>query len=469
MKVEHIEAQLLEVMDKESVLHPGTSIADHLRDGPCIITEGDGVIVLDTRGRRYIDAMAGVWCVNIGYGREGVADAMASQARRLAYYHTFASMSNEPAIRLADRLLHLAPGKMSKVFFGNSGSDANDTQVKLVWYYNNLRGQPKKKKIITRREAYHGSSVAAASLTGLSAFHKAFDLPIPNILYASAPYYYRNAKPGASPAEYAQSLASELDQLIEKEGPDTVAAFIVEPVMGAGGVLVPPSTYFEEIQKVLRKHDVLLIVDEVICGFGRLGRLFGSELYGIEPDLISVAKGLTSGYFPMSAVLISDKVWTVLREASPRTGALAHGYTHTGHPVGAAAAMANLDILLGEDMVGNAARVGAYFQTRLRERFHSHPLVGEVRGEGLMAGIELVADKTTKRLFKSEIKVALRVSRRCLEEELMVRSLFNGYVIAFSPPLCINQNQADEITERFGRGLDAVMDELIRNGEWNPA
>ncbi len=461
-------APSLESLDKERVLHPATSIADHLRTGPRIMTEGSGITLRDTAGRRYLDAVAGLWCVNIGYGRTEVADAMAAQARRLAYYHTFSSMSNEPQIRLADRLLGIAPAPMSKVFFGNSGSDANDTQVKLVWYYHNLKGQPRKKKIISRLEGYHGSTVASGSLTGLPAFHRAFDLPIANVLHTKPTYQYRHGAPGQSEEEYASALAAELEALIQREGPETVAAFIAEPIMGAGGVLVPPKTYFPKVQAVLRRHDVLMIADEVICGFGRLGRLFGSELYGIQPDLVTAAKGLTSAYFPLSAVLVNEKVWTVLRDASPQMGAFAHGFTYSGHPVGAAAAMANLDILIGEDLVGNAARTGAYFQSRLREAVGGHPLVGDVRGVGLIAGVELVADRATKRLLEPERKVASRVAQKCLEDGLIVRALPAGHVIAFSPPLCITRAEVDEVATRFARGLAAVTDELVRQGEWKP-
>lgn len=463
------ESASLETLDKERVLHPATSIVDHLRTGPRIMAEGSGVTLTDVSGRRYLDAVAGLWCVNIGYGRAEVADAMGAQARRLGYYHTFSSMSNEPQIRLADRLLGLVPGRMSKVFFGNSGSDANDTQVKLVWYYNNLRGKPRKKKIIARLQGYHGSTVASASLTGLPMFHRAFDLPIPNILHAAAPYHYRHAAPGTSEEAYAAALAAELDALIEREGPDTVAAFIAEPVMGAGGVLTPPRTYFERVQAVLRKHDVLMIADEVICGFGRLGRLFGSHVYDIDPDLVTVAKGLTSGYFPLSAVVLSEKVWSVLQAGSPEVGAFAHGFTYSGHPVGAAAAMANLDILLGEDLVGNAARVGAYLQARLREQLGSHPLVGEIRGVGLIAGVELVADRSTRQPLDPAAKVGQRVAARCLEDGLIVRALPVGHVLALSPPLCITREQVDQVVEGLDRGIRAVADELARQDAWRAA
>jgi L-2,4-diaminobutyrate transaminase len=463
------EAASLEALDKERVLHPATSIADHLRTGPRIMSEGTGVMLTDVAGKRYLDAVAGLWCVNVGYGRAEIGDAMAAQARRLGYYHTFSSMSNEPQIRLADRLLGLVPRGMSKVFFGNSGSDANDTQVKLVWYYNNLRGRPGKKKIIARLQGYHGSTVASASLTGLPMFHRAFDLPIPNVLHTAAPYHYRAPEPDASEEEYAASLAAELDALIEREGPETVAAFIAEPVMGAGGVLVPPRTYFERVQAVLRRHDVLMIADEVICGFGRLGRRFGSDVYGIQPDLITVAKGLTSGYFPLSAVILSEKVWSVLQAGSPEIGAFAHGFTYSGHPVGAAAALANLDILLGEDLVGNSARTGAYLQASLRERLGAHPLVGEIRGLGLIAGVELVADRASRQPFDPALKIAYQVAARCFDDGLIVRALPVGHVLALSPPLCITRPEVDRVVEGLDRAIRAIGDELARQGTWKAA
>jgi L-2,4-diaminobutyrate transaminase len=454
----------LETLDKERVLHPATSIADHLRTGPRIMAEGAGLTLTDTAGRRYLDAVAGLWCVAIGYGRTEVAEAMAAQSRRLAFYHTFTSMSNEPQIRLADRLLALAPGRMSKVFFGTSGSEANDTQVKLVWYYNNLRGRPRKKKIIARRDGFHGTTVAAASLTGIEAFHRAFDLPLPQILHTSPAYHYRHAAPGQSEEDYASALAAELEQLIEREGPDTVAAFIAEPVMGAGGVVPPPRGYFEKIQRVLRRYDVLMIADEVICGFGRLGRMFGSEVYGIEPDLVTVAKQLTSGYFPLSACFVSEEIWNALREGSSELGPFAHGFTYSGHPVGAAAALANLDIVLGEDLVGNAARVGPYLQECLRSKLAGHPLVGDVRGVGLIAGVELVADRATRELYPSVVKVAPRIAQGCMEDGLIVRALPGGHVIALSPPLCITRVQVDEIVDGLARAIERVGDELTREG-----
>ena len=456
----------LETLDKESVFHPATSIVDHLKQGPRIIVEGSGVTLTDSTGKRYLDAVAGLWCVNIGYGRTEVAEAMGSMARRLSYYHTFSSFSNEPQIRLAERLLSMTPGRMSKVFFGNSGSDANDTQIKLVWYYNNLRGKSRKKKIIGRLQGYHGTTVATASVSGLPAFHRHFDLPIANILHTATPYYYRHAAPGQSEEQYATALAQELDDLIQREGPDTVGAFIAEPVMGGGGVLVPPRTYFEKVQAVLRKHDVLMIVDEVICGFGRLGRMFGSDVYGIEPDLMTCAKGLTSAYFPLSAAVISEKVWAVLRDGSPEVGAFAHGFTYSGHPVGAAAAMANLDVLIGEDMVGNAARTGAYLHARLHEAIGSLPLVGDIRGLGLAAGVEVVADRATRDSFAPAHKVAQRIAARCLEDGLIVRALPVGHVIVLSPPLCITRGEVDQAVDGLARAIRVVSDELVCEGLW---
>ena len=469
MTREPVSPTPLETLDKERVLHPSTSIVDHLRTGPRIMAEGSGVMLTDVSGRRYLDAFAGLWCVNIGYGRTEVADAMAAQSRRLGYYHTFSSMSNEPQIRLADRLLEMVPGRMSKVFFANSGSEANDTQIKLVWYYNNLRGKPQKKKIISRLGAYHGSTVAAASLTGLATFHRAFDLPLAGVLHTKAPDFYRDAAPGVTEEAYAASVVAELEALIEREGPDTVGAFIAEPVMGTGGVLVPPRTYFDRVQAVLRRHDILMIVDEVICGFGRLGRPFGSHVYGIEPDLMTVAKGLTSGYFPLSGVIVSERVWSVLRAGSPEVGAFAHGFTYSGHPVGAAAAMANLDILLGEDLIGNAARTGGYMQAALRERIAGLPLVGDVRGVGLVAGIQLMADRARRRPFEATQKVSQQVAAHCLENGLIVRALPVGHVIALSPPLCITREQVDQVVDGLARGIRAVGDNLVRQGTWKAA
>jgi len=459
----------LEEMDKQSMLHPFTPLADHLKNGPKVMAHGKGVELTDIHGNRYIDAMAGLWCVNIGYGRTEIADAIHKQATELAYYHAFGSMATEAPIRLADRLLALAPGDMSKVFFGSTGSDANDTQIKLVWYYNNLRGRPEKKKFISRDRAYHGATVAAASLSGLPLLHNAFDLPLPQMRHVSAPHHYWNAEPGESERDYSKRLARELDETIEREGPETVAAFIAEPLMGGGGVIVPPEGYFQEIQPVLKKHEVLMIADEVICGFGRLGTWFGSETFGIEPDMVTIAKGLTSGYIPLSGSLISEEIWQVLLESTEKLGPFGHGYTYSAHPIGAAAAMANLDIIEKEDLVGNAKKVGAHMQAQLRARFGDHPLVGEVRGVGLVAAVELVKDRQRKEKFDPTLKVAGRTAANCLKLGLISRALPNSDALAFSPPLVVTEAEVDEIIDRADRALNETMDSLVREEIWSGA
>jgi L-2,4-diaminobutyrate transaminase len=449
----------LSALDRASLLHPFTSIADHLETGPRVMSEGDGLLLRDSEGREYLDAMSGLWCVNVGYGRTEIADAMAAQARRLPYYHSFASSGNEPAIECAARLLELAPPGMSKVFFGTSGSDANDTQLRLIWYYNHVRGRPEKRKIIARRGGYHGSSVATASLTGLAQLHDGFGLPLDGFLHVSRPHYYRDAAPGQSEAAFSAALARELDERILSEGPETVAAFFAEPVMGAGGVIPPPEGYFEAIQEVLRVHDVLLVADEVICGFGRLGTWWGSQRYDLAPDLMTLAKGLTSGYAPLSACLISERVWDGLRDGAEGRGPLAHGYTYSGHPVCTAAALANLEILEREKLVENSARMGERLHQRLRESLADHPHVGDVRGVGLIAGVELVADPSTREAFASERGVGALAHRLLLEEGLITRPL-GGDTIALCPSLSIDAATVEDLIARLVRGLERLSSSL---------
>ncbi len=453
-------------LDRQSFLHPYTALADHYESGVRVITEGQGVWLKDLDGVQYLDAAAGLWCVNIGYGRHEVADAIYAQAKKLPFFHAFSSMGTEPSIRLADRLIRLAPEGMSKVFFGNSGSDANDTNVKLVWYYNYLRGQPEKLKIISRRGGYHGVTVAAGSLTGIDVIHKGFNLPIREVRHVAGPDLYRGKPGGMSERDYSRQLAAELEAMILREGPETCAAFIAEPIMGTGGVHVPPEGYFEEIQAVLDKYDMLMIADEVICGFGRLGAWFGSFLHGIRPDIVTVAKGLTSAYLPMSASLIHERIWDVLLAHSRDMGVFAHGFTYSAHPVSAAAAMANLDIVEGEDLVGNAKRTGAYLQSRMRDSLGGHALVGDIRGQGLMMGVELVADKPSKRGFDLAHKVPQRMMKLALAEGLICRGLPGGNTIAFSPPLVIEEDEVDVLVDRFGKTLDRAVDEFRKEGIW---
>jgi L-2,4-diaminobutyrate transaminase len=451
-------SERLAELDRRASLHPYTLLAAHQRTGPTVIVSGEGVRVRDSAGRVFIDAMAGLWCVNVGWGRNEIVDAMAHQARELAFFHSFSSMANEPAIALAARLADLAPAPIAKAFFGCTGSDANDTNVKLVWYYNNLLGRPRKKKLIARRRAYHGVTVASASLSGLPSMHRGFDLPLPQVIHVETPHHWSRARDGESERELSVRLARELEETIEREGPDTVAAFFAEPVMGAGGVIPPPEGYFEAIVPVLRRHDVLLVVDEVICGFGRLGRWFGAELYGLEPDLMTLAKGLTSGYQPLSASLVSERVWNVLLGAD-KDGYFAHGFTYSAHPVCAAAALANLDLIERDDLVGNAERTGTFFQRELRAAVQGHPLVGEVRGLGLIAAVELVADKAGKTPFPLDQKVAPRVARLAWEEGLICRALPESNALSFSPPLVITEEECREVVARFARALERFAKE----------
>lgn len=455
----------LSEMDKQSHLHPVTSITDQLTRGPQIIRTGTGVTVRDDDGRSYIDGMGGLWCVNVGYGRDALAEAAAEEMRRMGYYHTFSATSSEPVIRLADRLKRLlhkeanAP-QISRVFFGLSGSDANDTQIKLVRYYNNLRGKPEKKKIISRTGAYHGLTLASGSLTGIPIYHKAFDLPIEGVLHAGTPHFFWHGGPGESEEDFAARLAEELDDLIRREGPETVAAFIAEPILGTGGVIVPPRGYYERVQRVLDRHDILFIADEVICGFGRLGSWFGTGFFGLKPDLMTFAKGLTSGYFPMSAVAVSEKVWEVIHAGSDEFGMFAHGFTYSGHPVGAAVGMANLDILEGEGLVDNAARVGSSFKRQLRARVGDHPNVAEVRGEGLMMAVEFVADREKKVRFDPAVAPHRQVVAAARDNGLIIRPLPFNDVVSFAPPLVFSEADAERTVDMFGRAVETVFSRL---------
>ena len=450
----------LEQIDRDHFFHPYTALRTHAEAGPVVVQSGRGIYIRDRNGNEFIDGLAGLWCVNVGYGREEIAAAIYKQAQTLPYYHSFASMGTEPAILLAERIAQHTPDGLDRVFFGCSGSDANDTAIKMIWYYNNLRGKPDKKKIVARDRSYHGVTIAAGSLTGLDTVHKSFDLPIARVLRTSAPYPYRDMRAGESEQEFARRLAADLDRLIEAEGPGTVAAFIAEPVMGAGGVIVPPATYFPEIQKVLSKHDVLMIADEVICGFGRLGTWFGAERLDIKPDMMTFAKGVTSGYQPLSGCILANRVWEEMLANMAPGQVFGHGFTYSAHPIAAAAGLANLDIMEREDLIGNADRVGAYFQKKLASEIAPHPLVGEVRGSGLIAGIELSADKKTKRPFAPTVGAARIANNHCFRNGLLSRPLLNSDILGFSPPLIITEPEVDELVRRLRVSLDGALAEL---------
>ncbi|MGY8681557.1 aminotransferase [Bradyrhizobium sp. UFLA05-153] len=452
-------------LDRASVLHPFTQLKEFATGkigDPTIVARGKGIRIEDTQGHSYIDGFAGLYCVNIGYGRIEVAEAIARQAYNLAYYHTYAAHTTGELATLADRLVRMAPGKASKVFFGLSGSDANETQAKLVWYYNNLRGRPKKKKIISRERGYHGCSVISGSMTGMSFYHDYMDLPFPGILHTGVPHHYWGAEPGETEESFSRRRAAELEKLIMREGPETVGAFIAEPVLGTGGITPPPTGYWNEIQAVLRRYDILLIVDEVICGFGRTGADFGSTLYGIEPDLVTVAKGLTSGYVPLSGAIVGARVYAVMEEAADRVGAFSHGYTYSGHPIAAAAANAVLDIVEKERLSDRARVVGAHFQKRLKERFAQLEIVGEVRGVGLLGAVEFVADRQTKRRFDPQLKVGARISKAARDRGLIVRAMPHGDILGFAPPLVVSESEVDEIVDLAYRATIQVMDELTK-------
>ena len=454
--------------DRKVTFHASSHLRDFARgDAPGrVITGGKGIHIVDKDGREFIDGFAGLYCVNIGYGRTEVAEAIYQQALELAYYHTYVGHSNEPQIALSEKIIELAGPGMSKVYYGLGGSDANETQLKIVRYYNNVLGRPQKKKVISRQRGYHGSGLATGSLTGLKAFHEQFDLPLAGILHTEAPYYYHRAaeQEGMSEREFSQQCARKLEELILAEGPDTVAAFIGEPVLGTGGIVPPPEGYWEAIQAVLSKYDVLLIVDEVVTGFGRIGADFGSHHYRIKPDLITVAKGLTSAYQPLSGVIVGDRVWEVLEQGTETHGPIGHGWTYSGHALGCAAALANLAIIEREGLTQNAAATGAYLQSQMQAVFGDHPIVGNVRGVGMLAALEFSVDPAKRTHFDAAHKVGPRMSAAALEENLIARAMPQGDILGFAPPLVATRADVDEIIARTKRAVDKVTDELVREG-----
>ncbi|WMY11021.1 aspartate aminotransferase family protein [Paraburkholderia phenoliruptrix] len=454
-------------LDKSSVLHPFTHLKDFASGkagDPTIMETGKGIRIKDATGREYLDGFGGLYCVNVGYGRTEVAEAISRQAYRLAFYHCYAAHTTDELATLSHRLVQMAPGKMSKVFYGMSGSDANETNAKLVWYYNNLRGQPRKKKIISRQRGYHGNSVVSGSLTGMHFYHDHMDMPVSGILHTGAPHYYWGAEPGETELQFSQRRADELEALILKEGPETVGAFIGEPVLGTGGITPPPEGYWAAIQAVLQKYDILLIADEVITGFGRTGALFGSHKYDMQPDLITIAKGLTSAYFPLSGSIVGEKVYKVMEEGADKVGVFSHGYTYSGHPIGAAAANAVLNIVEREDLPGNAGEVGGYFQNRMKQTFGPSPIVGEVRGVGLMGAVEFVADPENKRRFDPHLKVGARISKAARDRGLIARAMPQGDILGFAPPLTMSKAEVDEMVGLAEGAVKQVLDELTREG-----
>ncbi len=439
--------------DVEALLHPYTNAVQHRKTGPHVIETGEGVYVYDEDGKRYIEGMAGLWCAGLGFGDAELIDAAKEQLDKLPYYHLFGGRSFEPAIELAEKLKDLAPVPVSKVIYQSSGSEANDTQIKLAWYYNNARGKPEKKKVISRVKGYHGVTIVSASLTGLPYNHKHFDLPVDRIMHTGTPHFWREGRDGETEAEFTARLAAELEEMIIREGPDTVAAFIAEPVMGAGGVIVPPSGYFQAIQPILEKYDILCIDDEVICGFGRTGNWFGAETFGMQPTSISMAKQLTAAYAPLSAVAINTDMAEAIESQSGDVGVFGHGFTYGGHPLGCAMGVKTLEIYEKRGIVDHVRAMAPLFESHLK-RLEGHPLVGEARSAGLMGGLELSPDPSSAAMFATPGKVAPYLSNELLKHGVILRAI--GDTLAFCPPMIITEDEINALFEPIETALDAT-------------
>lgn len=448
--------------DVRNLLHGYVELKTHRETGPAVITGGQGIYVMDENGTPYIEGAAGMWCTAFGFGEKALIDAATEQLHKLPYYHTLAYKSVDPAIDLAERLTALVPVNKPKIYFAISGSEANDFLIKFVRYYNNAIGRPKKKKIIARTNGYHGATAMAASLTGIPANHLKFDLPLPGILHVSDPNYFRYGLPGETPVEFAERLARELEETIQREGPETVAAFIAEPVTGGGGVTIPPAPYYQRIQQILQRYEVLFLDDEVITGFHRTGEFWGCQTLDFRPDAMTIAKGLTSAYQPLSAVVLSDEIYRGLELGSSTIGFFAHGATYSGHPVGCAVAIKVLELIKERNIAAHVDRVAKRFKTRI-SAFRDHPFVGDVRSIGLMGAIEFVSDKKTKAPFQPVGSFATRV-RNCAEEsyKLICRALPGCDGCAFSPPLIITEDEIDEMFSRFESALSDVTAQYMK-------
>ena len=445
----------LEARDIASLVHPYTNLAKHAENGPLVIDRGDGIHVWDTDGKQYIEGVAGLWCASLGYGEKELVKAATAQMEKLAFSHLFQSRSHGPVIELAEKLKSVAPCDTARVFFVGDGSSANDTAIKLIWYYNNAVGRPEKKKIIGRLKAYHGVTVASASVTGLTHNHLDWDLPLKGFLHTDCPHHYRESLPGETEDQFVDRIIGNLDRLINKVGPETVAAFFAEPIQGAGGLIVPPRNYFPKLQAVLKKYDILLVGDEVITGFLRTGNYWGCQTVDMQPDMVTCAKALSSAYLPIGAVTIPSFMHDAMVEQSKKIGTFGHGNTYSGHPVCAAVALRTLQIYEERNMLEHVRGLIPRFQQRLAA-LASHPLVGEARlGGGLMGGVELVADKATKKPFDPKLTVGMKALLACQEQGLMIRAV--GDVAILCPPLIITEPQIDEMFDRLKRALDGLQ------------
>ena len=446
----------LAIKDIENLFHPATNLVVHEDSKPLILDKGEGIYVYDIQGNKYIEGLAGLWCNALGFGNESLVETAANQMQKFGYGSLFASKSHEPAIMLSEKLIEMSPYQEGKVFFGNSGSDANDTQFKLFTYLNNALGKPKKKKFLARKKGYHGITVASGSMTGIPANHKLFDLPLPNFFHTDTPHFYREQISNETEGGFVARLTSNLEELIIKEGSDSFMAMIAEPLIGAGGVLIPPKNYFPAIQKVLDRYDIPLIDDEVVCGFGRTGNCWGYETFSMRPSSITIAKALSSGYIPISAVIVPEDIFEPIKKASNDVGVFGHGYTYSGHPVACAVALRTLEIYEELNLFSHVEKIAPKFQERVN-KLGAFEFVGEARGIGLIAALEIVKNKGTKENFDPYGKVGKQIAEICQKNGLIVRAI--GDVIAICPPLIITEEQVDEM---FGI-LEASLTEFKKS------
>lgn len=452
-------------LDKSNFFHPFSNLAQHEKAGPEIFAAAAGSRLIGADGKSYLDGIAGLWCVNIGYGDQRMVSAIAEQAQQLVYFQALTSYSTDVAAIYAAKLLEIAPKNMSKVFFGSSGSDANDTVVKLIWYYNNLLGRKAKKKIISRKHGYHGSTIFAGGLTGFDNLHNNFDLPIGRTLYTSSTHPLWDKPQGSTEEQFINYLISNLEDLILAEGPETIAVFIAEPIMAGGGVVPPPVGYFAALQELLKKYDIFLIADEVVTGFGRTGKMFGAESFDLQPDFITLAKGITSGYVPLSAVLVSEKVWGVIAAEAAKPTIFGHGYTYSGHPLAMRAALTNLQILESDNLLPQVVSRGKLLKQLLDQEFGHHAHVGDIRSYGLLAAVEFVKSVNPLKPFALELGVGRKIARAAFENGLIVRPLSESNTLAFSPTFVVTEDELAQMVELFAKSVTQVFDELTKSGE----
>ena len=449
----------LSSLDKENFIHPLTHLAKFERgEIPArIMKSANGVRIKDSDDQEYIDAFSGLYCVNVGYGCAEIIDAIKKQAENLAYYHAYYGNGTEASIELSNMVVNLAPKNMSKIYFGLTGSDSNETNIKLLWHYNNLIGKPEKKKIISRNGSYHGSGIITGSLTGLKNYHKNFGLPLNNFLHTEEANYFHRHNLDQTEAEFSTYCSEKLEEIILIEGPETIAGFIAEPVMGNGGLVPPPKGYWNNIDKVLKKYNISFIADEVITGFGRLGEMFGCNYYDIKADLITVAKGITSAYAPLSGSIISNEIYDVIRDGTDKNGVFTHGSTYSAHPISCAAAIANINYIDENNLIKKGAEIAKYFNQKLKETFIDHPNVGDIRYEGLLSAIELVKDKKNRIFFDNQGALAQEIVSKMADNGILARAMPSGDTIGFAPAFCLTKNDADTIIDSTSKSINEII------------